>query len=176
MLGAGSVWVLGVRWFEDEDAEYGSDLIRIDPSTNAISARIPVGGFNMVMGTDEVWVRFPADGVFEGPERWLWTRVDVLTNEPSDPFEFDDSGLRLVSPDALWSVGHDEQENVRVTRFDPETLQVVARSEPIRSYFTDAALDVTSGTVWVSAVYRVVRVDIADEAAPSGSAASRGPS
>jgi hypothetical protein len=162
MLGAGSVWVLGVRWFEDEDAEYGSDLIRIDRTTNAISARIPVAGFNMVMGTDDVWVRFPADGVFDqSSERWLWTRVSVLTNEPSDPFEFDDSGLRLVTPDSLWSVGYDEQENVRVTQFDPETLQVVARSEPIRSYFTDAALDPASGTVWVSAVHSVVRVDIA---------------
>jgi hypothetical protein len=66
-----------------------------------------------------------------------------------------------VTPDALWSVGYDEQENVRVTRFDPETLQVVARSEPIRSYFTDAALDAASGTVWVSAVHSIVRVDIA---------------
>jgi hypothetical protein len=98
--------------------------------------------------------------------------VDVLTNEPSEPFEFDDAGLRLVTPNALWSVGYDEQENVRVTRFDPETLQVVARSEPIRSHFTDAALDTPSGTVWVSAVYSVVRVDIADEAAPSASTAA----
>lgn len=46
MLGAGSVWVLGVRSFEKEDAEYGSDLIRIDPATNEIAARIPIGGFH----------------------------------------------------------------------------------------------------------------------------------
>ena len=50
----------------------------------------------------------------------------------------DDSGLRLVTPDALWSVGYDEEENVRVTRFDPESLQLVTRSKPIRSCFTDA--------------------------------------
>jgi DNA-binding beta-propeller fold protein YncE len=163
MLGAGSVWVLGVRWFEEEDVEYGSDLIRVDPATNAIVARIPIGGFDMVMGTDEVWVRFPADGMFDGPERWLWTRVNVLTNEPSEPFEFDDPGLRLVTPGGLWSVGYNEQQNVRVTRFDPETLQVQARSEPIRSYFTDAVLDPASGTVWVSAVWSVVRLDIVPE-------------
>jgi hypothetical protein len=95
--------------------------------------------------------------------------VDVLTNEPSEPFEFDNAGLRLVTADALWSVGYDEQENVRVTRFDPQTLQVVARSKPIRSYFTDAALDTASGTVWVSAIHSVVRVDIVDETAPSAS-------
>lgn len=164
MLGAGSVWVLGVRWFEAEDAEHGSDLIRVDPATNQVAARIPVGGFHMVMGTDEVWVRFPADGAFDrSGERWLWTRVDVRTNEPSEPFEFEDHGLRLVTPDALWSVGYDEHELVRVTRFDPETLEVEARSEPIRSYFHDAVIDSASGTVWVSAVWSVVRVDIVEE-------------
>jgi hypothetical protein len=105
----------------------------------------------------------------ESDERWLWARVDVFTNEPAEPFEFNDAGLRLVTADALWSVGYDEQENVRVTRFDPETLEVVARSEPIRSYFTDAVLDAASGTVWVSAIYNVVRVDLVDETAPSAS-------
>jgi len=165
VLGAGAVWVLGVRWFEQEDAEYGSDLIRIDPTTNRVAARVPVGGFHMVMGSGEVWVRFPADGVFDqSGERWLWTRVNVGTNEASEPFEFDDQGLRLVTPDALWSVGYDERENVRVTRFDPETLGVEARSEPIRSYFHDAVLDPASGTVWISAVWSLVRVDIAERA------------
>lgn len=161
MLGAGSVWVLGVRWFEEKDAEYGSDLIRVDPASNSIAARIPVGAFHMVMGADEVWVRFMADGVFDtSGERRLWTRVSVRTNEPSEPFEFEDDGLELVTPEALWSVGYDEQENVRVTRFDPETLEVGARSEPIRSYYHDAVLDPASGTVWVSAIWNVVRVDI----------------
>ena len=170
VLGAGSVWVVGIRWFEQEDAEYGSDLIRIDPTTNRVAARIPVGGFHMVMGTGEVWVRSPADGVFDqSVERWLWTRVNVGTNEASEPFEFEDQGLRLVTPDALWSVGYDEQENVRVMRFDPETLGVEARSEPIRSLFHDAVLDPASGTVWISAVWSLVRVDIGDRAPPDPS-------
>jgi hypothetical protein len=161
-LGAGSVWVLGVRWFERENAEYGSDLIRIDPESNAIVARIPVGGFHMVVGTDEVWVRFPADGVFDASsgERWLWTRIHVPTNESSEPFRFEDDGLKLVSPTALWSVGYDEQEYVRVTRFDPDTFDVEARSEPIRSYYHDAVLDPGSGSVWVSTIGNVVRMDI----------------
>jgi hypothetical protein len=162
-LGAGSVWVLGVRWIEHEDAEYGSDLIRVDPSTNEIVARVSVGGFDMVVGADEVWVKFPADGVFdETADRWVWTRVNVQTNEASEPFAFEGDGLQLVSPEALWSVGYDEDnENVRVTRFDPRTLQVEARSEPIHPYFTGVVLDPASGTVWISAVREIVRVDIA---------------
>jgi hypothetical protein len=87
----------------------------------------------------------------------------VGTNEPSAPFAFEDDGLRLAAPDALWSVGYDDQEHVRVTRFDPETFEVEARSEPIRSLFTDAVLDPASRTVWVSTVWSVVRLDIVRE-------------
>jgi hypothetical protein len=73
----------------------------------------------------------------------------------------DTAGLRIVTPEALWSVDYDEDENVRVTRFDPATLAVEARSAPIRSYFHDAVLDPASASVWVSAVHTIVRVDIA---------------
>ena len=166
-LGAGSVWVVGVRWSAQEDAEHGSDLIRVDPATNRIAARIPVGAFHAVVGPDDVWVRFPVDGAFDrAGERWLWSRVDARTAEVSPPFEFEGQGLRLVTPEGLWSVGYDEREHVRVTRFDPETLEAVARSEPIRSYFHDAVVDPISRTVWVSAVWSLVRVDIVDEVSP----------
>jgi len=165
LIGDGAVWILGIRWIPREDTEYGSDLIRVDSATNAIVEPIPVGGFNMVMAADAVWVRFPADGAFDGtesgePELWLWTRVDVVTNEVSKPFAFEDSGLALVTPDSLWSVGYDEHDYVRVTRFDPNTLAVEARSEPVKSYYHDAVVDPASGTVWVSAVWNLVRFDI----------------
>lgn len=118
----------------------------------------------MVFGMGDMWVRFPADGVFDSygeEESWLWTRVDPQTNEVMEPFPFDDEGLQFVSPEALWSVGYDEKTNVRVTRFDPTTLEAVVQSEPIRSYYTSATLDPASGTVWVSAVSTIVRIDIA---------------
>jgi hypothetical protein len=116
------------------------------------------------MGTGEVWVRFMADGVFDTyGERRLWTRVDVRTNEPSQPFELETDGLKIATPDALWSVDYDEQQNVRVYRVDPQTLEVEARSDPIRSLFTDAVLDPASRTVWVSVVHSVVRLDIVDQ-------------
>jgi hypothetical protein len=47
---------------------------------------------------------------------------------------------------------------------------VEARSDPVRSLYTDAVLDSASRTVWVSAGYSVVRLDIAaDEEDPSTS-------
>jgi hypothetical protein len=162
-LGAGSVWVLGVRWIEEEDAEYGSDLIRIDPTTNEIAARIPIGGFSMVIAGDEVWVRYPADGVFdERRERWLYTRVDAATNEPSEPFELPVGGLQLVTREALWSIDYDYGGNgyVRMFRLDPETFRVEAQSEPIRSLMSHAVIDPWSRTAWVSAVRTIVRIDI----------------
>jgi streptogramin lyase len=165
-LGAGSVWILGVRWDESTNDEYGSDLIRVDPANDEIVARIPVGGVHMAVGTDEVWVRFPADGVVDSPdESWLWTRVDATTNEPSLAFAFDESdpggGLRRVTPEAAWAVGYDEQGNVRVTSYDPATLQVMAQSAPIRSDLHGAAVDSVTRTVWITTGDSVVRLDIA---------------
>lgn len=160
-IGAGSVWVLGVTWIERENAEYGSDLIRVDPATNTVSARIPVGGFHMVVGTQAVWVSSIADGVFdEYGEPRVWTKVDMGTNLASDPFRFGGDGLRLVTPDALWAVDYDDQQNVRVSRFDPQTLSLESKSEPVRSSFTDAVIDPISATVWISALHEVVRLDI----------------
>jgi len=168
-VGAGAVWVLGVRWSPEGDVEHGGDLIRVDPETNTVAARIPLGGFHVAAGADEVWVRFPADGAFDGPdERWLWTRVDARTNQPSPPFEFEAAGLDLVTPEVLWSVDYDEEEHVRVTGYDPRTLDVVARSEPIRSYFHDAVIDPVSRTVWISAIWSLVRVDIVEESGRAG--------
>ena len=43
LIGNGAIWVLGVRWVAKEDAEYGSDLFRIDPDTNFWSAVSPGG-------------------------------------------------------------------------------------------------------------------------------------
>jgi streptogramin lyase len=165
-IGAGSVWILGVRLNESNNDEFGSDLIRVDPASNEIVARIPVGGFNMAVGTDGVWVRFPADGVLDSPsESWLWTRVDASTNEPSSPFAFEEvdpgAGLRLVASGALWAVGYDEQGDVRVTSFDPTTLQVVTQSDAIGSNLNDATVDAATRTAWIATGRAIVRLDIA---------------
>jgi hypothetical protein len=165
-LGAGSVWLLGVRLLDPGGPEYGSDLVRVDPATNTIAARIPVAGFHMAVGPEEVWVRFPADGVVDSPDdRWLWTRVDVSTDEPSPPFAFkaatvQHDALRLVTTDALWAVGYDDQDEVRVTSFDPTTLQVSTQSDAIGPIFSGAVVDADTRSVWVATGETIVHLDI----------------
>jgi sugar lactone lactonase YvrE len=164
LVGAGSVWVLGVRWNgKDEGSEeYGGDLIRVDPSTDQVVDRIPVDGFQMAVGDDAVWVKFPQDGVFDSSdEQWLWTKVDVSTDEPSAPFRLDAGSLDLITPEALWSVDYDDADRVRVARFDPNTHELQARSDPIPSYFSGAVIDPTTGSVWISTMETITRVDIA---------------
>ena len=162
-MGADAVWALGVRWNgkDQGSAEYGGDLVRVDPTTNQVVARIPLDGFGMAVGGDSVWVKFPRDGVFDSSnETWLWTKVDASTNEPSAPFQMDTMAVQFVAPDGLWSVDYDDQNHVRVTRFDPVTHEVVARSEAIPSYFEGAVIDPSTGTAWISTFDTVTRMDI----------------
>jgi len=160
-LGADSVWVLGPR-LVGMDTEKGGDLIRVDPTTNEITATIPAGGFSMVVSDDSVWVSGPRDGVNdEYDEPWKWVVVDIATNQVAREVPLDDRGLQLVTPDALWSVDYDKNLHVRATRYEPETLEMETRSDPIESYFTDAVVDPGTRTIWVSAVESLVRMDIA---------------
>jgi hypothetical protein len=159
------VWVLSVRLLEPDGPEYGSDLVRVDPETNAIVARIPVNGFHMAAGPDQMWVRFPDDGVVDSPhERWLWTRIDASTNEPSPPFEFPEVdpgfGLRLVTPEGLWAIGGEGERQVRVTSFDPATLRVMSRSAPLGPSAQGGTVDAATRTAWVTTGDRIVRLDI----------------
>lgn len=155
-----SVWVLGSRLIDD-DTEDGGDLVRIDAATNAVVASIPVDGFDMVMAADGIWVWSPLDGLFDqgAGKEWRWVIVDKVTNEPSRPFIFD-APLVLVTPGALWSAGYDENTNGRVASYDPDTLDVMSRSEPIRSLFHQAIIDPATRTAWFAAIDSVYRVDI----------------
>jgi len=160
LVSRGSVWIVGPQLI-DMDTEKGGDLVRVDPTTNEIAATVPVGGFSVVAAEDAVWVSGPADGVNdEYSEPWRWVVVDVETNEVAREVPLDDRGLQIVTPAALWSVDYDRNLDVRATRYDPETVEMEARSDPIKSYFTDAVVDPHTRTIWVSAVESLVRIDI----------------
>jgi hypothetical protein len=158
----GSVWIMG-RTLRSNDTELGGDLVQVDATTNAVVSRLPVDGFGMVVGDGQVWINGPKGGVFDNTDvPWEWRTVDIDTGNVSKPFQFESNGLSLIMPDRLWSVGYDATlSHIRVTSFDRRTLETITRSEAIDPpLFTDAVIDPTTRTVWISATTDVVRMDI----------------
>ncbi len=61
-LGAGSVWVTGYRWSNHIDSSRGGTVIRIDPNTDRIVARIQLGNVaadGIIVSHGLVWVAVP---------------------------------------------------------------------------------------------------------------------
>jgi len=62
VLGAGSVWVSGYRWSDHIRSSRGGMVIRIDPATNDIAARISLGDVatdGILVSHGLVWVAVP---------------------------------------------------------------------------------------------------------------------
>jgi outer membrane protein assembly factor BamB len=118
-VGAGAVWAL------QSGGGYGrglrGPLLRIDPATNNVTARIPMPalGFGLVAGGDTVWIW--------GPDHLV--RLDARTNRvvqlislPDDRGETTGLGLIGDQPAITTADGH-------LVRFDPRTgaeLRVIA--------------------------------------------------
>ena len=81
------------------------------------------------------------------------------------------SSSPVVSSDVMRASGRAVLASLVGGTADPEalleTLEGLARSEPIRPCFHDAAVDPVSRTVWVVAVRNPVPVDIVDQVSPS---------
>jgi streptogramin lyase len=136
-VGAGAVWV-----GNHDDAA----VVRLDPVTMQIQARIPVSGepHRLAFGAGYLWVDgYHADGILQ---------VDPVTNQlrggliplgfASDVIAADEQGVWVAS-------GPTERNNVRspgsrqVVRLDPATQQVVERlvfTHPPAAVGLDAAL------------------------------------
>lgn len=131
----------------------GSDIVRIDPTTNAIVARVPAR---------KVWV--------QGQLVWLAGRIWILTGEDADQLVGVDTETLEIGPpidlgencadlaagaDALWVVctpgGH-------VLRIDPASGTV---SDPIAVAEASQA-SVGADAVWVIGSEGVVRIDLDD--------------
>jgi virginiamycin B lyase len=159
-LGQGGVWLVGVK-LTGPSEERGGALVRVDPGTNRIAAIIPVAAFSVGAGPGGVWVSFPEDGVVgrRAGDRWLAQRIDPATNQVSGPPVPMDFAVLAVTEDGVWFHGYDQQERVRVVLLDPATLEVVASGPPVESYYSGAALDEESRTVWLATVDSITRFE-----------------
>jgi hypothetical protein len=149
MYAAGSVWVSGY----DVRGEY---VLRVDPETNDVVARIPAaistcsaGSCGIAFGDGAIWTT--GLGLASGGGRdAVLQRIDPTTNEVTQTVGLDGSYALDVAVDSngVWvSVFHDLRAPAEVVRVDPETGTVVARI-PLRT--ADARDVVTAGGgIWV---------------------------
>jgi hypothetical protein len=161
-IGAGAVWVAGVNLTRPSE-ERGADLLRIDPTTDTISAVLPVSAFSVRAGADVVWVTSPADGVNDSlhkPESWVARKIDPTTNEISAPIPLPGnvSGVLAVTADGVWFSGYDEKGLIHPVRLQDGAFDASVPS--IDSMYTDVAFDDASGTIWVAAISGLKRVDM----------------
>jgi YVTN family beta-propeller protein len=146
-FGAGSLWI---RKSGDDE------VLRVDPRTNKIAARIPIGfAYDTGIATrgDDVWVTNGEDGTV--------SRINAVTNRVVATIRVGDYPLGIATTkDAVWVANH---HSGSVSRIDPRTDRVVA-TVPISTQIQLAgpkAIAAAGGMVWVADAYAgaVVRVD-----------------
>lgn len=158
-----TVWVQEVVSTQGGNSDHGGDVVRIDGATNQVVATIPAHALNMAAGPDAVWVSDRPDNDGVG---WLLSRIDPGTNQIVDgPFSLPDGsggfGPLYVDEAGVWLDGYDDQERVLLIHMDAQTHEIDASSKPIESYYTGAAFDRTTRSIWVTApLDSVTRLDL----------------
>jgi DNA-binding beta-propeller fold protein YncE len=147
----GAVWV-GVSW----DAWTG-EVLRIDPRTNAIAARIPTGGFvgELRLGAGSVWVLSHREYTDETKVKGAsLRRIDPSTNAVvATPIreELTYLGGDLIPPvlaagdDAVWVTSPTAANPRQAFRVDTETNQVAREQLPVERFYPVA---VDADAIW----------------------------
>jgi len=146
----GSLWVR----VDGNNSSLGDLVERIDPSTNAVVARIPVGeGYGIAAGEGAIWA--------PNNDTNTLSRINPASNAVTATFPLPVTGPHAVTTAAgsVW-VGSDGPPDLAgsVTRVDPAGGAVLA---DIRLPGANGALDMaaTADAVWVEAQATMVRVD-----------------
>lgn len=130
--GEGGIWVC----VPTNDGSGSGDILRIDPTTNEVVARIPIeavptwetGGGGLAVGAGSVWVTDTVHVRDQGPEAVL-RRIDPTTNRVAETIPLDGgSGADVaVAGDSAWVLVFDGPNSMAGVRVDLATDQVVAR-------------------------------------------------
>lgn len=131
--GFDSVWL---------SAREANQVVRVDPETNLILARIAVPHEARSVGEN-------VSGVWVNDGAGLVSRIDPATNSVVATIELEQSRGMMVSPEAVWTPGGDTG---RVFRIDPETNAVGAEID-LNEHFGVSVeargVHFAGGTVWV---------------------------
>jgi virginiamycin B lyase len=145
-VGEGAVWAMS-------DAE--STLMRIDPTRNAVVARIKVPPPDTTAAGDgAVWLTYPLDDTV--------SRIDPATNKVTASIHVGPRPTGIaISPGAVWVA---DDYGPSVSRIDPATNRVVAtiRVGPQRACCAEhMSLTATGGRIWVAVpnANEIVRID-----------------
>jgi streptogramin lyase len=127
--GAGSVWV-SVDPVDSSDRS----ILRIDPTTDEIVAKIPmpgvpgweIGGGGLVVAEGSVWVAGRLDGAGSGSDGFI-TRIDPSTNSVIDTITLKEGDVADVAVDreAIWALIGNPGEPA-IVRIDPSSREAVA--------------------------------------------------
>jgi hypothetical protein len=147
----GSVWVAG----SNGNSERGQ-LVRIDPATGRILARIDVpvpgwefGGAGITAARGSVWIlSYPSEANAAQRGSWLY-RIDPATNSVADAVRVSDEDASdlWVDDTGIWILTWAGSDHMTVSRLDPSTYAVLQTTRLETSWSQTIA--VAGGHVWV---------------------------
>jgi len=152
VLGEQAVWVAD----STSTLDVGPSLVRIDPATNRIAARVhDLAGHDVAVGNGEVWVHGwlssfePSVGNGSG-DRPVAFRIDTTTNRRiGEPIPLEQFHPFAVGEGGVWFIG----DGPVVSRLNLEYLHVdaeIATAPMAVDSTVHAVLDPAGGTIWVA--------------------------
>jgi hypothetical protein len=158
-VGMGSVWVLAL-----EGLDHPGDIVRVDPETNRVEARVRAEALNMGAGPGGLWITGCVD-CDEHRDTFFAQEIDVDTNEPSGPrlaMERVASGPLFVDEESTWFAGSGRRSDTIAFRLDSETHAIEEYLRIGDFVHSGMAFDARRTAIWVtrSAPPSVVRVQL----------------
>ena len=162
-VGRGFVWLLAVR--VGRTRELPGDVLRFDPRSNRITARIDAEALGMELGPGGMWIT-GCLACRARPRTDFAQRIDLNSMRPAGPR----IGLRgiafgplFVGRERVWFGGYDESERAIAFSLDPESgrIERLLRASP--TLYSGMSFDGHRHALWVArAPGGILRVDLAD--------------
>jgi TolB protein len=151
-MGNGSLWLAGAAAAPGEVGGVHAFLLRVDPDTNAVVARIDLGtgsGADVAVDDNGVWA-FSFSVADDGTTRMLVTRVDPLSNKVVATIPFDATYGHYIfavrgSIVAQTNAVHNDTVGGTVMNIVDPATNTIERSVPLGSYAWPAAAE---GGLW----------------------------
>ncbi|MDP9331535.1 MAG: hypothetical protein M3P11_12970 [Actinomycetota bacterium] len=142
-----AVWVIASH-SSDSDVGSGS-LIRIDPSSSAVTTRVdlPRAVSVVAVSAEAVWV------TDNSGENASLTRIDGLTGETSEPVNLDGQWTPFaVGGDRVWLMGNYGDGSYEIGGFNADvgSIDVRVSVTGTPAYDGSAIFDGTSSAIWIS--------------------------